>query len=117
MPKRKNGEDIPFDVFKAFTFGSAAELISTFGSLEAARDRWFEVRGEFLERWDLWGRPEAWWLFEPDIPQDLRAGPPAVITYADADQWNRLDRARRDYLSSIGIDPSPERRYTPFGTD
>ena len=116
MP-RKASPDISFREFQAFTFGSQAELETVFGSVAAAQERWNAVRDQFLEQWDLWGRPEAWWLFEPDVPEELRAGPPAVITYADADRWRMLDAARQEYLRSLDIDPRPERRHTPFGSD
>lgn len=114
---RKPAAEISFPEFQALTFGSVADLEAVFGSMAAARSRWQEVRHDFMERWDLWGRPEAWWMFEPGIPDELRAGPAAVITYADADQWRTLDAARQEYLRSIGIDPTPERRHTPFGSD
>lgn len=110
-------QQITFGEFRAFTFGSPVELAGFFGSIDGARTRWFAVRNEFMQRWDLWGRPEAWWLFEPDVPAELRTGPAAVITEADAAAWNRLDEARREYLLSIGVDPTPDRRHTPFGTD
>ncbi len=114
---RQSSSDISFREFQAFTFGSVAELTAVFGSIDTARSRWQQVRSDFMEHWDLWGRPEAWWLFEPGIPDELRSGPPAVITYADAERWNRLDEARRRYLRSMGIDPQPTRRYTAFGED
>lgn len=117
MRRRQRGHDITFSEFKAFTFGSAGELIAVFGDLARAEQRWEEVRETFLERWDLWGRPEAWWRFEPGIPEALRTGPSAVITYGDAEVWNQLDRDRRAYLESIGIDPEPDRSFTAFGTD
>jgi hypothetical protein len=117
---RANGKpnnEISFREFQAFTFGSLGELEVVFGSEAAARRRWDEIRTDFLDQWDLWGRPEAWWLFEPGVPEELRAGPSAIITSADARRWDELDRARRDHLRSIGIDPTPKRRYTAFGTD
>ncbi len=116
MPLRKRRE-IPFDHFRLFTFGSQDELVDAFGSLEEAEVAWRSVRDHFLERWDLWGRPEAWWLFEPGIPEDLREGPHAIITNADAAEWERIEQARRRYLVSIGIDPAPPRRFVPFGSD
>ncbi len=106
---------IPFEQFRVFTFGSDAELRARFGTLDAAARAWRAARDEFLRRWDLWGRPEAWWRFEPGVPDDLRSGPPAIITAADADEWARIEAGRRRYLASIGVDPVPPRRGTPFG--
>ncbi len=107
--------DIPFEHFQVFTFGSDEELTAVFGSLEAAEAAWQSVRDEFLRRWDLWGMPEAWWRFEPDIPEHLRSGPPLVLSESDADRWRVLEAARRRYLASLGIDPQAPRHHTPFG--
>ena len=106
--------EISFSEFQVFTFGSEVELIRAFGSLEAAEQAWNRVREEFLRRWDLWGRPAAWWHFEPGIPQELRSGPHAIITNEDAETWDRLERARRRHLVSLGIDPAAARRFEPF---
>lgn len=83
--------------FKVFTFGSEEEFLGTFGSLERAKAEWDAVRDEFLERWNLWGMPSAWWMFEPDVPADLRRGPHAILTEDDADEWTRIEMARRRY--------------------
>ena len=118
MRRRKGRRDtISFGDFKLFAFGGDAELVAGFGFLEAAESRWHAVREEFLERWDLWGMPAAWWRFEPGIPEDLRRGPDAILTDADADAWRRIEQSRRLYLVSIGIDPTPPRRCAPFGAD
>ncbi len=115
MRRRRRTRAIPFDHFRVFTFGSAEELRAKFGSLESAAREWRAVRDEFLECWDLWGRPEAWWRFEPRVPDDLRAGPAAIITTADAAEWERIEADRRRYLASIGVDPTPARGHAPFG--
>jgi hypothetical protein len=117
MRWRKRPRQIPFDHFRLFTFGSDEELVAVFGSLEKAAGVWRSVRDDFLERWDLWGMPEAWWRFEPGIPADLRRGPPAILTTADAAEWARIEQARRQYLVSIGIDPARPRQFVPFGSD
>ena len=98
---------IGFSHFQAFAFGSDAELVAAFGSLDAAATEWGRVRDEFLAEWDLWGRPQAWWRFEPGVPDDLRTGPPQILTNADGDAWRSLEQARRRYLVSVGIDPIP----------
>ena len=116
MWRRKRQLEIPFEYFKVFTFGSDVELVAMFGSLASAERVWRAVKDEFLRRWDLWGMPEAWWRFEPDVPGELRRGPHAIITEADAAAWDRLEIARRSYLSSIGISPTPPRRYVTFGS-
>lgn len=113
--RRKQTGQIPFFHFKVFTFGSEEEFVGTFGSLERAEAEWDAVRDEFLDRWDLWGMPSAWWMFEPGVPDGLRRGPHAIITQADADTWEQLEMARRRYLVSIGIDPARPRRLVPFG--
>lgn len=115
--RRKQTTEIPFFHFKVFTFGSEEEFVGTFGSLERAKAEWDAVRDEFLERWDLWGMPSAWWMFEPDVPADLRRGPHAILTEDDADEWTRIEMARRRYLVSIGIDPARPRRHAPFGKE
>jgi hypothetical protein len=112
--RRTARAEIPFEYFRLFTFGSDAELVARFGSLATAESVWRSVKDEFLERWDLWGMPEAWWRFEPDIPQALRQGPHAIITEADAARWDALEAARRAYLASIGIRPTPQRRHAAF---
>lgn len=115
MRRRKKATDIPFHHFKVFTFGSEEEFLATFGSLEKAEAEWRAVRDEFLDRWDLWGMPSAWWMFEPGVPDDLRRGPHAIISEADAEAWDRLEMARRRYLVSKGIDPARPRRHRAFG--
>jgi hypothetical protein len=116
MWRRTRQADIPFEYFRAFTFGSDVELVAVFGSLPRAERAWLAVKDEFLRRWDLWGMPEAWWRFEPGVPEELRRGPHAIITDADAAAWHRLESARRRYLSSIGISPTPQRRHVAFGS-
>ena len=116
MGRRRRADPIQFRYFQLFTFGSDEELLSAFGSLEAARRAWIAVRDEFLERWDLWGRPQAWWRFEPGVPDELRTGPHAILTDADAETWEHIEMGRRRYLVSLGIDPAPERRFVPFGS-
>lgn len=114
---RRSGRriEIPFEYFRVFTFGSDVELIAKFGSLERAERVWGAVKGEFLSRWDLWGMPEAWWRFEPGIPDALRRGPHAILTAADATAWDELEDARRAYLSRVGIRPTPPRGGAGFG--
>lgn len=114
---RRNNRAIPFEYFRVFTFGSEEELVATFGSLDEARTVWESIRDEFLERWGLQGMPEAWWRFEPAVPEDLRSGPPAILTYGDAAEWERLEEKRRQYLESIGIDPARRLPRAAFGSD
>ncbi len=116
MWRRTRQAEIPFEYFRVFTFGSDVELVAMFGSLARAERVWAAVKDEFLERWDLWGMPEAWWRFEPDVPDELRSGPHAIITDADAAAWERLEDSRRRYLSGIGISPTPQRRHVAFGS-
>ena len=108
MPRRKHTEDdqLDFDLFQLFAFGSDEELLAGFGSLERAEEAWLEARDDFLARWKLWGMPQAWWRFEPDIPDELRRGPHAILVDDHADEWRRLEQARRRYLVSRGIDPT-----------
>ena len=115
--KKREPSAITFGLFNVFSFGSDEDMIAGFGSLEKAEIAWHAVRDEFLERWDMWGRPAAWWRFEPGVPPDIRSGPHAIITEADAAEWARIDKARRAHLTSIGIDPTPPRSYRPFGYD
>lgn len=117
LKRRKRATEIPFLSFRVFTFGSEQEFLAAFGSLEQAEAEWRAVREEFLDRWDLWGMPSAWWMFEPGIPANLRSGPHAIITEADAEEWDRLEMARRRYLVSRGIDPARPRRHIPFSGD
>ena len=117
MWRRARTREIPFRYFQLFTFGSDEELTNGFGSVAEAERVWASVRDDFLERWDLWGMPQAWWRFEPDIPEELRKGPHAILTDADAATWQRIEMGRRRYLVSRGIDPAPPRRYVPFGSD
>lgn len=117
MRPRKRRRQIPFYYFQVFAFGSEQELVAAFGSLEEAESVWRSVRDEFLERWDLWGRPAAWWQFEPGVPDDIRSGPHAILTEADAAEWRRIEEARRRHLLSNGIDPAPHRQFVPFGSD
>jgi hypothetical protein len=116
MWRRKQQPEITFEYFRVFTFGSDVELVAMFGSLARAELVWAAVREEFLRRWDLWGMPEAWWRFEPGVPDELRRGPHAIITDADAAVWDRLEKSRRHYLTSIGISPTPQRRHVAFGS-
>lgn len=116
MRRRRRRVEIPFEYFRVFTFGSDVELVAMFGSLTRAERVWRAVEDEFLRRWDLWGMPEAWWRFEPDVPDALRRGPHAIITDADAAAWERLETARRSYLASLGISPTPQRRHVAFGS-
>ena len=106
--------EITFVQFRIFSFGSDEEFIVSFGSLEEAGREWALVREAFLEQWTLWGMPQAWWRFEPDVPDDLRTGPALILTEADADEWRSIDMARRRYLVSVGMDPTPD-RSGPFG--
>lgn len=108
--RRSRTRGISFDQFRLFAFGSDEELVAAFGSLKQAGDAWLSVREQFLERWHLWGMPEAWWRFEREIPDELRCGPHAIITAEDAAQWRRIDTGRRAYLSSLGVDPIRRRR-------
>ncbi len=103
MRRREPG--ITFEHFRLFTFGSDEELVAAFGSIETAEGVWNSIRDEFLLRWNMWGMPEAWWRFEPGIPAELRSGPAAIFNNADAAKWRSIERARRRYLLSIGIDP------------
>lgn len=48
-------------------------------------------------------------------PRRARSGPSAILT--DAAAWERIERARRRYLLSIGIDPAVPRRRIAFGSD
>jgi len=105
MRLRRRTSAIPFGYFRLFAFGSDQELVAAFGSLEAAERVWRSLHDEFLARWRLWGMPEAWWRFEPAIPDDLRRGPHAIITAADAREWDAIDIARQGYLRSLGLDP------------
>ncbi len=91
-------------------------MVATFGSLADAEAEWFRLRDPFLERWNLWGRPQAWWRFEPDIPEGLRNGPALILTEADGDEWRAIEQARRRYLVSLGIDPAPDLDGRPFGS-
>jgi hypothetical protein len=106
MRRRRHRDLISFDYFRLFTFGSAEELVAAFGSLEGAERIWSSIRDEFMERWNLWGMPEAWWRFEPGVPPELAGGPHAIITDADAAAWDRVAEGRRRYLREIGIDPT-----------
>ena len=117
MRQRKRQREIPFSYFRLFTLGGDEELVAAFGSLERAERVWRSVRDEFLERWDLWGMPAAWWRFESGIPEGIRSGPDAIVTDAHAAEWKRIETARRLYLLSIGIDPAPHRQFVPFGSD
>ena len=108
---------ISFEHFRVFTFGGDEDFIAAFGSLEAAERAWRSARDEFLSRWDLWGMPEAWWRFEPNVPDELRSGPRLILSSMDASRLEHLEAARRRYLVSIGIDPAPPRRHVPFGSD
>lgn len=108
MARRRSEKPvITFLHYQLFTFGSDEELIRTFGSLGRAEAEWKRVRDAFLRRWNLWGMPEAWWRFEPDIPGELRRGPALLLTDADAAALTELDAARRRYLVDRGIDPTP----------
>jgi hypothetical protein len=112
--RRKPSPEITFVEFKVLSFGSDEELIASYGSLEAAGGQWALVREVFLQRWNLWGMPQAWWRFEPSVPDDLRTGPALILTEADADEWRSIDLARRRYLASLDIDPTSD-RSSPFG--
>jgi len=116
MKRRNKSNPIRFDHFRLFTFGSREELVRAFGSMDRAREVWLSMKDEFLERWDLWGMPDAWWHFEPGVPEDIRSGPHAIITESDALEWERIEMARRRYLVTLGIDPTPPRGDRPFGS-
>jgi hypothetical protein len=103
--RRRRPRAIPFEYFRLFTFGSDQELMAAFGSLDEAERVWRSMHDEFLARWRLWGMPEAWWRFEPAVPDDLRRGPHAIITEGDARRWDAIERGRKRYLQSLGIDP------------
>jgi hypothetical protein len=112
---RRPNPEITFHHFQVFTFGSDEEYVAVFGSVDNAERVWSTVRDEFLDRWNLWGMPEAWWRFEPEIPAELRSGPSMILSNADATKWNTIERARRQYLLTIGIDPTPPPRRA-FGS-
>jgi hypothetical protein len=105
--RRSNKPVITFGHYRVFTFGNDEELIRSFGSIEEAEVEWARLRSTFMEAWNLWGMPEAWWRFEPGVPDELRVGPAMILTAADADELRELDRARRRYLTTKGIDPMP----------
>ena len=115
MRRRKRVPTIPFGYFRLFTCGSDQELVGAFGSLEEAERVWRSVRDEFLARWRLWGMPEAWWRFEPAVPEGLRRGPHAIITASDARRWDAIDGARRNYLRTLGVDPQRPWQSTTTG--
>ncbi len=116
MRRRKDEQpEIEFFHFRIFAFGSDEELVGAFGSLDQAHAEWQRVRDAFLERWNLWGMPQAWWRFEPDVPDDLRRGPALILSVDDADAWRDLEQRRRRYLVSQSIDPAPDRTPRPFG--
>ncbi len=88
-------------------FGSDEELVAYYGSLEEAADAWRRHRSEVLARWPN-GRPQAWWRFEPGIPEDLRRGPHLVLTRADTRVWDELEDRRRAFLARRGeTSPGP----------
>ena len=111
MGRRKKEPEISFPRFQVFAFGSEVELLEVFGSLERAEAEWRAVRDRFLEGWNLWGMPAAWWRFEPGVPDDIRSGPHAIITVRDMAEWERIEAARRRFLAERGLDaalpPSP----------
>ena len=133
MGKRRSKEPvITFGHYRVFTFGSDEELIRSFGSIEDAEKEWTRVRSTFLKAWNLWGMPEAWWRFEPGVPDELRVGPsaaspgaasmhdsldgphrgrarggPSTSVQGAPPRSRELDRARRTYLAMVGIDPTP----------
>jgi len=82
-------------------FGSDEELIAYYGSLERAAAAWRRHREEVMAHWPN-GRPQAWWRFEPEVPDDLRTGPPLVLTRADARAWDELEARRRAFLAARG---------------
>lgn len=112
MRRRRRRSAIPFGYFRLFAFGSDEELVAAFGSLDEAERVWRSVRVEFLARWRLWGMPEAWWRFEPEVPEGLRRGPHAIITESDANEWDAIGRAREQHLRSLGLDPREAWRAT-----
>lgn len=105
---KRPSDKINFAHFRAFTFGSDEEMIATFGSMDVAEREWLALRDDFLDRWNMWGMPQAWWRFEPGVPEELRTGPPVIFDERDAAEWDRIDAARREYLRSIGIDPGQD---------
>ena len=113
-PRRQPEPEISFLEFRVFSFGSDEELVTAFGSLAEAESHWTKIREEFLDRWNLWGMPQAWWRFEPGVPDDLRTGPALILKEADADEWRGIDIARRSYLVSLDIDPTTA-RSRPLG--
>lgn len=113
---RRREPEITFQHFQVFTFGSDEEYVAVFGSVDNAARVWNSVRDEFLDRWNLWGMPEAWWRFEPEVPAELRRGPSVILSNADATKWKNLEHSRRQYLLGIGIDPTPPLRGA-FGSN
>lgn len=83
-----------------FAFANRDEIADAFGSLADAEQAWLEVRDVVLESWAHEGRPSAWWIFEPGVPDDLRSGPPGLRTDTDRNEWRRIDAGRRAYLAS-----------------
>ena len=115
MGRRKKKGEISFQYFQLFAFGSDVELAEAFGDLGRAEAEWRSVRELFLERWNMWGMPSAWWRFEPGVPDDLRSGPHAIITEGDMAEWERIEDGRRRYLTELGMDGDPPRPRPPFG--
>lgn len=115
MPRRSEyGSEATALHYQVFAFGSDEELIAVFGSLDAAAAAWHRIQDRFLERWNLWGMPQAWWRFESSVPEELRLGPALVLDEADAEAWRTLDLARRRFLAARGVDPTPP-IGRPFG--
>lgn len=113
MGRRKKETEISFQYFQLFAFGSDVELTEAFGDLGRAEAAWRSVRDRFLEGWNLWGMPSAWWRFEAGVPDDLRSGPHAIITERDMAEWDRIEAARRRYLAELGMGGDPPRPRTP----
>lgn len=101
---RRRRRNVGFGEFHVFAFGSRDELADAFGSLDEAEQAWLEVRDVVLESWAHEGRPSAWWVFEPGVPDDLRAGPAPLRSQADRDEWKRIEAGRRKYLASLADD-------------
>ena len=114
LRRRSRTPEITFAHYRVFTFGSDEELIRFFGSIEHADREWNRMKTAFLAGWNLWGMPEAWWRFEAGIPEELRVGPPMILSDDDAAALHELDQARRGFLTSRGIDPTPP-IGRPFG--
>jgi len=101
MWRRRRQRNVGFAEFHMFAFGNREEITDSFDSFEDAERSWLEVRDVVLDSWAHEGRPSAWWVFEPGVPDDLRSGPDGLRTEADREEWRRIDAGRRAYLASL----------------